>query len=65
MTDLAPYAATVMGWHAQGLSVAEIGHRLGLSPDALREVLAEAGVKDAELEPACQDDDQPNDAPVR
>jgi len=46
-------------WRLEGLSDAEIGHRIGLSARALREALGEP-------EPAADDDDhRPNTAPVR
>ena len=55
----------VMTWHAQGMSIAEIGHRLGVSPDKLREIMAEAGVDQAEMDRPEHDDDKPNTAEVR
>jgi len=55
----------VMTWHAQGMSMAEIGHRLGVSPERLREIMAEAGVDPAAMDGPAQDDDKPNTAEVR
>ena len=55
----------VMTWHAQGMSFAEIGRRLGVSPDRLREIMAEAGVDPAEMDRPEHDDDTPNTAEVR
>jgi hypothetical protein len=55
----------VMAWHAQGMSFAEIGHRLGVSPDKLREIMAQAGVEPAEMDRPEHDDDKPNTAEVR
>jgi DNA-directed RNA polymerase sigma subunit (sigma70/sigma32) len=54
-----------MTWHAQGLSFAEIGHRLGVSPEKLREIMAQAGVDPAEMDRPEHDDDKPNKADVR
>jgi hypothetical protein len=59
------HADAVMTWHAQGMSFAEIGRRLGVSPDRLREIMAEAGVDPADLGDPSTDDDTPNTAPVR
>lgn len=59
-----PDAATVLEWRAQGLSLAEIGHRLGLSAERLREVLAEAGADPHDLDDG-PDDHRPNTAEVR
>ena len=59
------HADAVMTWHAQGMSFAEIGHRLGVSPEKLREIMAEAGVDPAEMDRPGHDDDKPNKAGVR
>ena len=59
------HADAVMTWHAQGMSFAEIGHRLGVSPEKLREIMAEAGVDPAEMDRPEHDDDKPNKAGVR
>ena len=60
-----PQSDAVMAWHAQGMSFAEIGRRLGVSPDKLREIMAEAGVDAAEMDGPEHDDDKPNKAEVR
>jgi hypothetical protein len=60
-----PHTDAVMTWHAQGTSFAEIGRRLGVSPDRLREIMAEAGVDPAEMGDPAADDDTPNTAPDR
>ncbi|HEX8233550.1 MAG TPA: hypothetical protein VF559_09435 [Caulobacteraceae bacterium] len=54
---------TVLDWQAQGLTLAEIGHRLGISADLLREVLSEAGADTGGLDGP--DDHRPNTAEVR
>jgi hypothetical protein len=59
------HADAVMTWHAQGMSFAEIGHRLGVSPEKLREIMAEAGVDPAEMDRPEHDDDKSNKAGVR
>ncbi len=48
----------VARWRELGLSDAEIGRRLGVSADALRESAGADG-------PAAPDDDEPNTAQVR
>lgn len=55
-------AQAVRDWRAQGLSLAEIGHRLGVSAQRLSELMAEQGVDpgDGRL-----DDHRPNSAEVR
>ena len=55
----------VMAWHAQGMSFAEIGHRLGVSPERLREIMAEAGVDPGQMDGPAQDDHLPNRSGVR
>jgi hypothetical protein len=55
----------VMTWHAQGMSFAEIGHRLGVSADRLRQIMGEAGVDASEMDDPSTDDDGPNKAEVR
>ena len=55
----------VMTWRAQGMSFAEIGHRLGVSPDRLREIMAAAGVDPKCMDGPAQDDDTSNTAEVR
>jgi hypothetical protein len=55
----------VMTWHAEGLSFAEIGHRLGVPPEKLREIMAAAGVDPDGMGGPAQDDDTPNKAEVR
>jgi len=55
-------AQAVQEWRAQGLSLAEIGHRLGVSADRLAELMAEQGVDPGDGEP---DDHGPNTADVR
>ena len=62
---MSEHADAVMTWHAQGLSFAEIGRRLGVSPEKLREIMAEAGVDPAEMDRPEHDDDKPNTAEVR
>lgn len=46
-------------WRTEGLSDAEIGHRLGVSADRLRELIGEPAADDPD------DDHRPNTAPVR
>jgi hypothetical protein len=65
MMDEPSHTDAVMTWHAQGMSFAEIGHRLGVSPDRLREIMAEAGVDPDVMDRPEHDDDGPNKAEVR
>ena len=60
-----PHTDAVMAWHAQGMSFAEIGRRLGVSADRLREIMTEAGVDPADMDRREHDDDKPNTAEVR
>jgi len=60
--DPRPDLDTVRQWQAQGLTLAEIGHRLGVSADRLGELLEEAGGNPA---PGGPDDHRPNTAGVR
>ena len=60
-----PHTDAVMTWHAQGMSFAEIGRRLGVSADKLREIMAEVGVDPGEMGDPSSDDDANNTAPVR
>jgi hypothetical protein len=55
----------VMKWHALGLSFAEIGHRLGVSPEKLREIMGAAGVPADQMDAPSTDDDFPNKEPFR
>lgn len=50
---------TIARWRSLGLTDAEIGRRLGLSGQALREQL------DADPRPVGPDDNRPNDAETR
>ncbi len=54
----------LLDWHRQGFSFAEIGHRLGLSGERVRELLAEQGL-DVDATGDRQDDHKPNDDAVR
>jgi uncharacterized protein (DUF433 family) len=54
---------TILTWRRQGVSLAEIGHRLGVSAERVQEMLAEQGVE-TELSPG-EDDHGPNAEPVR
>jgi len=54
-----PHASTVRQWREQGLSDAEIGRRLGISADGLRDLLGEPHRGDPD------DDNEPNTAPTR
>ena len=55
-------AQAVEEWRAQGLSLAEIGHRLGVSADRLAELMTEQGADPGDRGP---DDHEPNTAEVR
>lgn len=48
-------------WRSQSMTDAEIGHRLGVSAEKLREILGEP----IEPQPGEVDDHRPNDARVR
>ncbi|HYE42939.1 MAG TPA: hypothetical protein VEA15_06040 [Caulobacteraceae bacterium] len=52
-------ADRIRQWRDEGLSDAEIGHRLGVSADRLRQLLQEPAVDDRD------DDHRPNTDPVR
>ncbi len=54
---------TILMWRRQGVSLAEIGHRLGVSAERVQELLAEQGIR-TELAPG-EDDHGPNSEPVR
>ena len=54
-----------MTWHAEGMTFAEIGRRLGVSPRKLRQIMAEAGFDPAEMGDPATDDDCPNKEDVR
>ena len=52
---------TIANWRAQDMSDAEIGRRLGVSAEGLRALLGEAEPEGGDRD----DDNRPNDAPVR
>jgi hypothetical protein len=60
-----PRTDAVMTWHAEGMTFAEIGRRLGVSPRKLRQIMAEAGFDPAEMGDPATDDDCPNKEDVR
>lgn len=59
------HSDAVMTWHAQGMSFAEIGHRLGVSPGRLREIMKASGVACEDMDAPSTDDDFPNKDEVR
>ncbi len=55
----------ILAWHRQGMSFAEIGHRVGVSGDEVRRMLMEKGAIDADALGDRVDDSGPNAAEVR